>query len=224
MRVRTVATVRPLVVRCFNVRMRAAAVKASSPEVHSSRKITDALVTSSSATLTRRRSPPLMPRSALAPPMRLCCTRRRSTSVRTVFTAASMSVPRGRRRVALNVTASRTVSTSSSSSSCATKPTRRQSVDAADGDSGGPASRRMQPLALRRPRERRRGSSPARMFSSVLLPLPEGPMMPVSSPRRRVRDTLRSRSAGGGRPPPVSRRARRRRAPQRGCTSHARFS
>ena len=96
------------------------AVDESSPEVGSSTKRSDGLVTSSTPMLTRFLSPPLMPPRSGSPTMvseafssRNC----RSTSSTTFFLSLD-EVPLPRRMRALNISISRTVCVCMTRSSC----------------------------------------------------------------------------------------------------------
>jgi hypothetical protein len=175
---------------------------------------------------TRRRSPPLTPRAALAPPTRLpaTCARPQRASTRSTAAAASAASAPCRRSTALKATASRTVSVASSWSSCATKPAERRSVASVAALAGAPSTS-TRPRTASAPLRAPNTCSPAITLSSVLcafrrqrqpcaeldtaharggsllraLPQPDGPRMAIKSPRRSVTETLRKmgRAAAG---------------------------
>ena len=143
----------------------------SSPEVGSSSSRTSGRATSSSPMLTRRISPPLMPRFSPSPmrTLRRCAIPRRSRMSSTRACFSESGTPSGRRRRAAKSSASCTVSIGGRMSCCGTKPMRGRPLLPVPGYETVP------------------NITPdlcfcARISISVVFPAPLGPRMAIISP------------------------------------------
>ena len=172
-------TVRPeRASECVSVVTTCAAVYASRPEVGSSTKSTDGLVTSSAPMLTRLRSPPETPPAAAGSPIIVSAVRSRCSvwiTDATSLSRAAAEVACGSRSAAENVSTSRTVCVDIIKSSCVTKTVARRKAALVAVASSCPLTR-ISPLSV--PSWRR----PARQLSSVVLPAPLLPMTASSLP------------------------------------------
>mmetsp|Transcript_7951 Transcript_7951/g.20033 ORF Transcript_7951/g.20033 Transcript_7951/m.20033 type:complete len:217 (+) Transcript_7951:1153-1803(+) len=175
-----VMTVRLPDVRALSVCVRTSAVLESSPEVGSSSRSRDGLISSSLPMFRRLRSPPDTPRCIWPPTMLLAALPRLSTSITssTLFNFSASDCDSGNRRRAVSSRIWRTVRDPWKRSSCMTYPIRRLSELP-----GARPLNRISPVTFllrRRPR----------MLRSVVLPEPVGPMMAINSPGRTCPVTL----------------------------------
>mmetsp|Transcript_11590 Transcript_11590/g.35861 ORF Transcript_11590/g.35861 Transcript_11590/m.35861 type:complete len:218 (+) Transcript_11590:1136-1789(+) len=139
----------------------------SSPDVGSSRNSSPGWLSSSTAMLTRRRSPPDRPRCSTLPIVlrAMRCSPSRERIAHTRRSRCALSTQRGKRSAAWNSKYSSTVDVAGSTSCCGTYPDTERS---AAGPARQPLTRTSPPTALPQ-------SRPDRMSSSVVLPAPEGP-------------------------------------------------